>query len=91
MLLNTALHVTQGATFCGKRWVQYQLDIIRRQCMNKKLATLLFAIGLGATSAQALASYSCFTCHRQYQACIAAGEPEADCAEAQILCNDLCG
>jgi len=59
--------------------------------MNKKLALLLFAIGLGATSAQALASYSCFTCHRQYQACIADGQPEADCAEAQILCNDLCG
>jgi hypothetical protein len=58
--------------------------------MNKKLATLLFAIGLGAASAQALA-YSCFDCHRQYQACIASGAAQADCAEAQILCNDLCG
>jgi len=56
--------------------------------MNKKLATLFFAIGLGAASSQALAS--CFECHRQYQECIANGFPLEECAENQVFCNDRC-
>ena len=56
--------------------------------MNKKLATLIFAIGLGAASSQALAI--CFECHRQYQECIANGFPLEECAENQVFCNDRC-
>lgn len=60
--------------------------------MNKKLATLLFALGLGAASAQAFAGTSCASyCLRNYQACVANGYPEAECDLTRMECYDRCG
>jgi hypothetical protein len=56
--------------------------------MNKKLAILLFAIGVGATSAQAADSCA-WTCLRTYQACVAAGG--TDCALDRLDCYAICG
>jgi hypothetical protein len=59
--------------------------------MNKKLAVLLFAIGIGATSTQALADSCGWTCLRAYQACIKAGTPSLDCELDRLDCYDRCG
>jgi hypothetical protein len=61
-----------------------------RQDMNKKLAILLFAMGLGATSTQAADSCG-WTCLRTYQACIASGANQIDCELDRIDCTDRCG
>jgi hypothetical protein len=53
--------------------------------MNKKFATLVFAIGLGAASAPAFAS--CLSaCAAIYRTCIAAGGATADCRAEQQEC-----
>jgi hypothetical protein len=59
--------------------------------MNKKIAALLFALGLGAASAQALALSCSGACLRNYQACVANGYPEAECDLARLDCYDRCG
>jgi hypothetical protein len=56
--------------------------------MNKKLALLLFAIGLGATSVQAADSCG-WTCLRAWQACEAAGG--TDCYLEREDCYARCG
>jgi len=64
--------------------------------MNKKLATLLFAIGIGAAAGSALAfpgddptcEQQCFT---TYQACQAAGEDPLQCRMDHMDCRDRCG
>lgn len=59
--------------------------------MNKKVAALLFAIGLGAASSPALASCQ-FYCASDYGYCIDSGVPKAECDAAQIAClRDMCG
>jgi hypothetical protein len=58
--------------------------------MNKKLALLLFAIGVGVTSAQAADSCG-WSCLRTYQACVKAGTPELDCALDRMDCTARCG
>ena len=59
--------------------------------MNKKLATLLFAIGLGAAAAPAFASCE-FYCASDYRACVAGGTPAAECAAERTAClRDMCG
>lgn len=65
--------------------------------MNKKLATLLFAIGMGVSAGSALAFIpgdepSCGTqCFRSFQACKAAGVDEAQCQADFSACRDRCG
>jgi hypothetical protein len=59
--------------------------------MNKKLATLLFAMGLGLTSTQALAVSCGWACLRAYQACVASGTAELDCLLDRLDCTDRCG
>lgn len=64
--------------------------------MNKKLATLLFAIGIGLSGGSALAfgpdapscSQQCFTL---YKACKAAGVPVGECEMDFSACRDRCG
>jgi len=58
--------------------------------MNKKLALLLFAIGVGVTSAQAADSCG-WTCLRTYQACVKAGTPTLDCELDREDCYARCG
>jgi hypothetical protein len=58
--------------------------------MNKKLALLLFAIGIGATTAQAADSCG-WTCLRNYQACVKSGADQLDCELARLDCLDACG
>lgn len=65
--------------------------------MNKKLATLLFAMGIGISAGSALAfdpldEPSCGTqCFRSFQACKAAGVAEAECQADFSACRDRCG
>jgi len=65
--------------------------------MNKKLATLLFALGIGISGGSAFAFDpddvpSCGTqCFRSFQACKAAGVPLAQCQEDFSACRDRCG
>jgi hypothetical protein len=59
--------------------------------MNKKFATLVFAIGLGVASAPAFASCQS-ACAVVYRTCIAAGEAMADCRAEQQECLAMtCG
>ena len=59
--------------------------------MNKKLATLLFAIGLGAAAAPAFASCE-FYCASDYRVCVAGGTAAAECAAERTAClRDMCG
>jgi len=61
--------------------------------MNKKLASLMFAIGVGAASASAPAFASCQSaCATIYRSCIAAGGTNTDCRAEQQECLELtCG
>ncbi len=64
--------------------------------MNKKLATLLFAIGMGASAGSALAVAgdppSCSTsCFNTYLACKAAGVDPDECMMDLSACRDRCG
>lgn len=59
--------------------------------MNKKLAFLLFAIGIGATSTQAIADSCGWTCLRTYQACVASGADQLQCDLDRLDCYDRCG
>jgi hypothetical protein len=57
--------------------------------MNKKLATLLFAIGLGTAAAPAFASCA-YWCEADYNTCLQRGFDPAQC-EAQLdACYDAC-
>jgi hypothetical protein len=58
--------------------------------MNRKLATLLFAIGIGVTAVPAMASCIHY-CAVSYAACIKAGKPMEQCDAAQAACEDACG
>jgi len=59
--------------------------------MNKKIATLLFAIGLGAAAAPAFASCE-FYCASDYRVCVAGGWSVAECAAEHMAClRDMCG
>ncbi len=59
--------------------------------MNKKIAALLFAIGLGAASSPVLASCE-FYCASDYNQCIKSGMPSAECAAERTAClRDMCG
>lgn len=58
--------------------------------MNKKIAALLFAMGLGVT-ASPLAFASCQgDCYRAYKACIADGIDQASCLEERDWCYASC-
>ena len=65
--------------------------------MNKKLATLLFAIGLGASASSALAfnpfgEYPCeYYCRQNYNACIDDGTDPGQCYMDRIDCDARCG
>jgi hypothetical protein len=64
--------------------------------MNKKLATLLFAIGIGASAGSALAipgdPLTCDQqCFRTYQACKASGVDPLQCQMDHSECRDRCG
>jgi len=59
--------------------------------MNRKIATLLFAIGLGAAAGPALASCE-FYCATDYRVCIQNGWSVAECnAERMVCLRDMCG
>jgi len=59
--------------------------------MNKKIATLLFAIGLGVAASPALASCE-YYCATDYRVCVAGGTPAAECAAERTAClRDMCG
>jgi len=77
--------------------VRIRLLILLETNMNKKLATLLFAIGLGLAGNSALAfgpldppscAQQCFTL---FKACKAAGVPEGECQMDFSACRDRCG
>ena len=57
--------------------------------MNKKLATLLFAIGIGAASAPAFASCT-YYCVAEYNACIGGGTDKPTCDADRQMCLDAC-
>jgi hypothetical protein len=57
--------------------------------MNKKLASLMFAIGLGVASAPAFASCT-YYCVSEYNACIAGGDDPATCQADRQMCLDAC-
>ena len=57
--------------------------------MNKKLAMLLFSIGLGVASSPAWASCE-FYCAQAYRACINSGLPAADCEAERADCLASC-
>jgi hypothetical protein len=60
--------------------------------MNKKFAILLFALGLGAASAQSFADETCAGyCLRTYFECVGSGTVEGECRMARIECYDSCG
>jgi len=61
--------------------------------MNRKLATLLFAIGLGAaSSAWAWPDPECGAgCWATYQHCVASGEDPVQCNMDRIDCEARCG
>lgn len=58
--------------------------------MNKKLATFLFAIGLGVTAGPALASCM-YYCSANYNNCMHLGKPAEQCEAAREACEDACG
>lgn len=65
--------------------------------MNKKFATLLFAIGLGASAGTALAfgpldEPTCgYYCRQSYDWCIADGTDPGQCYMDRIDCDGRCG
>jgi hypothetical protein len=61
--------------------------------MNKKFSVLLFAIGLGATSAWAQVEQEpCGAfCMRMYHECMASGAATGECVMDRIDCTDRCG
>ena len=57
--------------------------------MNKKLKLFLFAIGIGAASAPAIAS--CYHyCVVEYNACIKSGVDAPACEEERTACENAC-
>lgn len=59
--------------------------------MNKKLAMLMFAIGLGAAAAPALASCQ-YYCAVEHRACLASStNPAEECEPEYEACVDACG
>jgi hypothetical protein len=58
--------------------------------MNRKLASLLFAIGLGVASAPAFASCE-YYCATEYRACMASGMDPASCQQDLAACRYDCG
>ncbi|MGJ9420071.1 hypothetical protein ACHAC9_20310 [Massilia sp. CMS3.1] len=60
--------------------------------MNKKLATLLFAIGLGVSASSAMAVGSCqWNCKLAYDACMKSGEDALQCDMDRLDCYSRCG
>lgn len=59
--------------------------------MNRKIATLLFAIGLGAAAGPVVAA-SCKTyCSEDFGLCVASGRPLMECNIERVECWDrLC-
>ena len=58
--------------------------------MNKKLAFLLFAIGIGTSTAQAVDPCA-WACLRASQECVNNGGSESDCVMERIDCYARCG
>jgi hypothetical protein len=59
--------------------------------MNKKLATLLFAIGLGTASAAAVAGPCQYWCHYGRTTCESQpGSDPATCSDAFLECMEYC-
>lgn len=58
--------------------------------MNKRIAMLIFSIGIGVASAPAFAS--CISiCNGQYQGCLQDGRyTEEQCIEMDMACQDEC-
>lgn len=57
--------------------------------MNKKIATFIFAIGLGATAIPAFAS--CYSiCATEWRACVASGTDSAECSAELSACQAGC-
>jgi len=62
--------------------------------MNRKLATLLFAMGVGASASSAMAQIQpgCgWTCQRNYQACVRNGYDALQCDLDRLDCLSRCG
>lgn len=63
--------------------------------MNKKIAMLLFAIGLGSAATvsafQQDLGQCAAECFRVRQACLAAGNDAAQCGVELMECRDRCG
>lgn len=57
--------------------------------MNKKIATFLFAVGIGVASAPAFASCY-YYCSLEWKACVASGAPMADCDADLQACHTEC-
>ncbi len=62
----------------------------KEDSMNQKLALLMFAIGLGAASAPALAASCQSYCVAAYRSCLAAGVDIATCSEENDACFANC-
>lgn len=58
--------------------------------MNKKFATLMFAIGLGAAAAPAFAFSCAFYCNKELIACLKSGELAEVCYADNEACNASC-
>jgi len=59
--------------------------------MNKKFATLLFAIGLGVAASPALAGQCEYACSIEYKYCTSDGvTPTADCDAQRLECMAAC-
>jgi len=54
--------------------------------MNKKIATLLFAIGFGAAVSPVVAANCKSTCAAEYRLCVDSGRPQAECAAERVEC-----
>jgi len=60
--------------------------------MNKKVAALLFAIGLGAASSPVVAASCKFACAAEYNHCVDSGRPLEECTAERAECWEfLCG
>ena len=58
--------------------------------MNRKIALLMFAIGVGAASAPALAASCQGLCAAAYRNCISWGVDAATCTAEREECFEMC-
>lgn len=58
--------------------------------MNKKIAALLFAMGVGVSASPVVMASCQGDCYADYRQCKLDGGTEADCRMYQEWCNDAC-